>query len=220
MNNLVTGYIKSEFDAYETYDHFEASLIILIARFLGYIFIIFDVYPSECESFFSENGTVFKRSPGDDEHSFTFGCSYGWNKGIHKVSIQTKNSTYHGDAFGITTNIEYFRTCKEWYGNSGPAYSGNTQFYTLYSDNLNSLNDNNNETQYAILKYDSRTINDKISIVFNADEWTVAWFMNDEQIGKPFKVIPDKTYHLFVSSNQSINNHDGRAEYQLIVDNS
>ena len=58
LNNLAAGYVRTEFQAYESYDNFEESLIKLMVRFLGNILMIFDVYPLECKALFSDDGLV------------------------------------------------------------------------------------------------------------------------------------------------------------------
>ena len=53
--------------------------------------MIVDVYPKECKSMFFD-GLIFKKDHvvHKDIADVTFGCSYGWKKGIHKISIQNK----------------------------------------------------------------------------------------------------------------------------------
>ena len=70
------------------YDLFEISLVHIIAGLLGNILLTFDIYPSEIESMFHAYGQIFKRSVSDkDKGNFVFGCSKGWNTGIHRISI-------------------------------------------------------------------------------------------------------------------------------------
>ena len=214
LHHLVNGYIKQKFDAYKTYDHFEASLINIMVIFLGNILIVFDIYPSKCKSMFSGHGTKFKREKSDHVHgSFTFGCSNGWNKGVHKVSIQTKDTTYYDDAFGITSNIDHFKRNTYWYGSSG---CDKGFFYTLNGDTLVTMNEKEfgNKTQTRVFNKIKRKPNDKISICLDANEWTVKWLFNDQQLGKPFNVVANETYHLFISSGA----HSKTVKYHLIVD--
>ena len=53
---------------------------------------------------------MFKRKYENEKKTkdFTFGCSYGMNRGTHKISIQNKVSGFQLNGFGITTDIEYF----------------------------------------------------------------------------------------------------------------
>ena len=97
-----------------------------------------------------------------------------------------------------------------WYTNRLPAVG---YFYTLWGNKLVTVNDYH-LPQYGIFDKNPRGANDKLSICFDADIWTVTWYKNDEQIGEPFKVMPNKEYHLFVR----ITNGDGRTEYRRIVD--
>ena len=151
--------------------------------------------------------------------SFTFGCSYGWNEGVHKVSIQTKNTTYYLDGFGITTNIEQFRANKRWYGNS----SSKGYFYTMNASTLVTMNDivneryNNDPDGWRRDKRSPRKENDKISICFDANNWKVTCLINDKEIGT-FRVMKYETYYFFVSSGGYLNEGDKRSEYHLIID--
>ena len=80
-----------------------------------------------------------------------------------------------------------------------------------------SLNADFNNKQNDEFKLPKRSDTDKLSICLDANKWTVTWFMNDKQIGKPFKVMENETYHLFISSN-CYHNDDKQREYHLIVD--
>ena len=111
---LIDGYIRNQYCKHEAYDKFEKSLVMIIVKLLGNIFMIFDVYPVECKSSISKDGLKFK--PDQKMHKdVTFGCSYGWNDGINKVSIRNKYK-WQGHAIGITNNIQQFSEEAIWYG--------------------------------------------------------------------------------------------------------
>lgn len=214
LHYLVDGYIKKKVDGYKTYDHFESSLINIMVRFLGNIFMAFDIYPSKCKSMFNDYGTIFTRTDKEsDLKSFTFGCSYGWSEGVHKISIESKDTTYFQDAFGITSNIKHFKTTEKWYGSANCTQG---YFYTLNGDSLVTMNDPANEDEYQdeVFKEAERRPNDKLSICLDANRWRVTWYLNDEQLGKPFDIVANETYHLFVSSAHP--RPHGRTEYHLI----
>ena len=199
--DLMNGYIKEQFDAYEKYHHFEVSLINVLIAFLGNILYRFDVYPPKFEFMFSDEERIFTRTinnryKGTDK-SCTFGSSYDWNEGIYKVCIKCKDSTScAGDAFGITSDINCFETIEGWY-NEGHGFS-----YILNGTSrcLCTMNDATNKSNVQYLGTREWKSDDKISICFDADNWTVSWYLNNERLGIPFNVVPYQNYHLFISS--------------------
>ena len=110
---LAHGYMREQYATHDNYDQFEPSLVNVIIKLLGNIFMCFDIYPLKHKSMFSNYNTTFIRNAGTPG-SFTFGCSYGMNKGIHKISIENKGGGFHA-AFGVTTNIEYFKQNSVWF---------------------------------------------------------------------------------------------------------
>ena len=206
---LVNGYMRKRYASQKLYDQFESSLILIMMELLGNIFIMFDVYPSKCKSMISNNGKIFKRNlPSiDSQGSFTFGCSIGWNKGIHKISIQAKSGRFGSNVFGITTDMEYYKTHPVWYSRCEKGFR-----YAMKGDLLVACGDltGNNTTQWGIFDKPSKA-GDILEICLNADEWTVTFSMNDKQLGKPMKVIP-ATYHLFVCSAENASS----SEYHVL----
>ena len=130
-----------------------------------------------------------------DKKSFTFGCSYGFNQGIHTISIQNKGSTYYKDAFGITSNIDHFRTVHAWYGHSG-CRNINAYLYVLNGDSLVVTNDrvNRNPPYRNLAKARDRDSNYKLPICINAEQWIVIFYLNGVQLGKPWNIVPNETY--------------------------
>ena len=164
---------------------------------------------------FSSNGTIFKKQEKDHIYkSFTFGCSKGWNKGIHKISIMNKAGGFGNDAFGITTNIEFFKDKLVWY-NKAKWQDG--YFYVLNKNNLLSMNDdiNNHQIQRRIFKTNESKPGDILCICLNTDEWMVTFSLNDKQLGKSMKIIKNETYHLFISSSR---HSVDQVEYHLFLD--
>ena len=81
LHHLVHGYLRHQLYSYDTYHHFEQSLINVMIAFLGNILFAFDIYPSKCKSMFTQYGTVFTRNNKDkDKKLFTFGCLHGINE--------------------------------------------------------------------------------------------------------------------------------------------
>ena len=210
---LVNGYMRQEYTLHKQYDHFESSLMLIMMEFLGNIFIMFDVYPSKCKWMFSNYGKTFKRDfpRRDNMDAFTFGCSLGWNKGIHKIWIESRASGFGSNAFGITSDIKYFGTNHVWFGHQdGYKYVMNGNLLAAIDD----FSDIGSSHHNVFDESESKS-GDILQICLNADQWTVTFSLNEKQLGKPMKVKPDQTYHLFISSSGFLRTP---CEYCLISD--
>ena len=205
---LVHGYIRNEYNNHKYYDQFETSLINIILQLLGNIFMIFDVYPSICKSMVSDDGLIFTKDPVEhkDIGSITFGCSYGWNKGTHKISVRNKYK-WKGHAIGITNNIQQFAERPAWYGSwTRNQYKEQSYYYNL---NGSILVGTHIPFQPGLFK--SKNGNDVISIHFDGDNGTLTFLFNDKIIGKGVKVKKNETYYLFISCNSSC-----KAKFELM----
>ena len=198
---LVNGYMRNEYNTHGSYDQFEISVIKIIVRLLGNIFMVFDVYPLECKSMFSDDGLIFKPNPEKNRNieGITFGCSYGWNKGIHKIAIRSKNNwTTH--AIGITNNIQQFAERPAWYGNWAKQYAPQNLYYNL---NGTMLVGTRIQRQEDLYQFESQSRNDVITIKFDGDNGALTFLFNDKIIVKSVKVKKNETYYPFVSYNLS-----------------
>ena len=203
---LVDGYMKKEYCKHENYDRFEKSLVGIIVKLLGNIFMIFDVYPSICKSMFADDGLTFKpdrilhKGLGD----VTFGCSYGWNKGIYKISIQNKYK-WEGQGIGITNNIQRFKEKPAWYGE----FTSKDKQFLQYNLNSSILVGSGISTQYSL--FSSNNGGDVITMQFDGDNGILTFLFNHKIIGKSIDVRKNEIYYPFISYNESY-----AAEFQLI----
>ena len=222
VRELIHGYMREKYSSHVNYEKFEVSLMEIILRLLGNIFIIFDVYAPEITDLISDNGKVFKfekKQKSNINHSsyITFGCSYGWSKGVHKISVQKVNTPYESSAFGITTNIKYFNgeNGKKWFGSSG---CKDGYFYVLNGTGLASMvnGEGGNQYQSGVVTSNQHTSNDKITICIDLDNGKATFMYNDKQCGFPMKIEKNQTYHFFISSGCIF--CGSRAEYHLITE--
>ena len=214
--HLTEGYINKQFANHDDFDQFEISLVNIIIKLLGNIFMCFDVYPSQHESMFSgyNINNIFTRNRGKDDSNgiFTFGCSHGMNHGIYKISIQNKIGGFGMlNTFGITTDIEYFRKNSSFFNDNMKAdcYFSNG---TLTAD----LHDDEGVTnQYELFTSWNTKAGDTLTMILDAREkqWTFTYLLNDKKLGKSLNVTP-QTYYFFVGSCH----HAEDLEYHLTVD--
>ena len=201
---LVNGYIREEYVAHDDYDKFETSLVNIIIKLLGNIFICFDIYPLKHKSKFSNYNTIFKRDK-DDGDNMTFGCSYGINKGIYKVSLKNTISGFGSNAFGIITNILHFKTNSVWFNE---AYNADEYFL-----NGTLIAGANAKTRYDVFKKTDTKAGDVLAMKFDANEWKLTFFLNDKQLGNTMNV-KKQTYYLFVGSCYGVES----LEYHITID--
>ena len=206
LMHLSNGYMREQFATHSDYDQFEISLVNIIIELLGNIFMRFDIYPLQHTSLFSNYNTVFKRNKAHKQKgSFTFGCSYGMNKGVHKISIENKVNGLRWPAFGITTNIQYFKEHSAWFNADGKAdisFLNRKLIGQKFCSGKQLETGKRSSTQFGVFDPNNCKAGDVISMVLNADEWTLTYELNDKQIGTTLNVIPNQTYYFFVSSNK------------------
>ena len=163
---------------------------------------------------FSNFNTIFKCNINE---GFTFGCSYGMNEGVHKISIISKVDGFRRSAFGITTNIDCYRKEGIWFSSSKYIDSGAYIFYLNATTIGHTCPDyafkKNNLTQWNVFETVNRKSGDTISIIFDADQWILEYLLNDKKLGTATMVKPDRTYYFFVSASTS-----QRVEYHLTID--
>lgn len=212
---LCHGYLRTVYGKYEIRLEslcYELSLIQIMSQYLDDTFIVFDMYPPECQPLIRECGTIFNRKASDDDHFglITVGSSKGWSDGIHKLIIKSMTYAHMFDAFGIITNISEFNNECKWYTDEEN------------SDDYVALNGCCVVSKYKIPDYNRYTVRtndckpgDIIQIIFNGNEWNVSFWFNGEIIGDPMKLTPNMTYYPFISSNE-YNNYN--AKYQLIYE--
>lgn len=212
---LITGYLNKfclEKDIYITsFKKFEISLIALLIRFVGNVFIVFDVYPSEVEIFLSEKRSRFIRN---HHHSgkagdLTFGSSVEWTEGIHQISFRSNTLSHSTDAFGITSNIDALCDKPGWFADKMGRTSRN--MFMVYAISGGTLLN----TAQHIMKYWDFEEGDIITIRFNAYRWTVEYLLNGVRKGDPQKVVSDSIYSPFISNNSACGVD---ADYQIVYD--
>ena len=202
---LISGYMRIEYCKHDNYDQFETSLVKIIVRLLGNIFMIFDVYPLKCKSMFSDDGLVFKKQPSQRGiGDVTFGCSYGWNKGIHKISIKNKYE-WNEQGIGITNRIQKFTEKAAWYGYFNSDMGE-------YSYNLNGKNLVGTDIESQNFVFESKNAGGVVTIHFDGDNGTLTFLYDDKIIGKSVNIKRNETYYPFISYNAD----NGPAEFHLI----
>ena len=94
---LLSGYLRCAYLSIQDEEiNFEMSLIDVILKFLGNIFIVFDCYPKQYENLMFENGIGFRKDVENKTHYYTFGCLIKWGKGdLHQLSLKS-NTKAHG----------------------------------------------------------------------------------------------------------------------------
>ena len=195
---LAHGYMREQYTTHDDYDQLESSLVNVIIKLFGNIFMRFDIYPLKYKYMFSDCNTTFKRN-ADTQGTFTFGCSYGMNKGTHKISIERKTGGFDG-AYGLTTDIEYFKEKSVWFNCHKKAdicYLNGTTIGQLIGSGKNFVAA---KTQWGTYKRGDTKSGDVMMMCLNCNEWKFKYLINDEQIGKSLNVIPDQMYYFFVSS--------------------
>ena len=115
---LCHGYLRTVYGKYELDSLcYEISLIQIMSQYLDDTFIVFDMYPPQCQQLIRECGTIFHRQVSHHDHLglITIGSSKGWNYGIHKLIIKSMTHAHMFDAFGLITNIAEFKGECKWY---------------------------------------------------------------------------------------------------------
>ena len=203
---LIAGYMRIEYRKHQNYDQFETSLVNIIIQLLGSIFMIFDVYPMEAGSMFSDDGLTFKNNK--EFRKLTFGCSYGWKKGVHKISVKNKYKWIRGvsQAIGITNRIQIFTTKAAWYGHFD-------RYIDEYRYNLNSPHLVGTDIPSRNFVFESNKGGGVITMLFDGDNGTITFYYNDKIIGESINIKKDEIYYPFISYYGEPN---AEAEFHLI----
>ena len=196
---LVTRYIHESFLKEKDYQYPEALTLILI-RFLGNIFLHFDVVHADYKQFVGENGRVLNINRTSASPTFTVASSYGFNRGISEIKLECNQASDvgSGDQIGVGTEIGQCYEKRSWMFNDGG------EVYFMYGKDICQT-----VGKMETIKRFSRTWQwaqshalakgDIMAIRVDCDQWMISFFINDEMKGKPMEIEPGLTYYFLMS---------------------
>ena len=157
------------------------ELIAVILKFLGNIFLIFDIInPKECAHVIKNDGKLIQRGIG--EKQFVVASKLAFNEGINEFTI--KSFQQKNDAIGIVGGLDEVNN-GEWccYFKFGYMYYGRGAMYIeAKSSNI----------------FPKWGKNDEIKIRIDCNDWNVTFFKNEEKVGESIDIKPNKEYHPFI----------------------
>ena len=192
---LVHGYLKQEFKASKYINI--SSLTGIILTLLGNILLHFDIFHEDRKDEVLDGGMRIKRTTG---RSSLFASSFYFNSGVNEFKIKCINP--HFDTIGIISDTTDCAK-NQWITqiNSGIAY-----YYYNY------IGIEKTPSGRTIHRTSTKWKNDDIITVrIDCEKWIVAFYLNDEQIGRDLKIKPNSSYHPVLGTNT-----DKDAEYGIV----
>eukprot|EP01084_Bolivina_argentea_P105162 188256_1 len=195
LDYLVTRYINENFiNISKNYDHFASPLINEIIKFLGNIFIIFDVYHEHYRDCILNNGQTFKRNNTntDSVGYISIGCSITWISGVHEWKIKIKQ---YASFIGIVSDLTPCKQKEKFIYEMTKGYS-----YYIYCGKPHSLIWSNQSNSYVEYSLKQIKPNDIVTVKLNCNEWKLQFYVNNEKIGKMVPIKKDNVYYPVICS--------------------
>ena len=221
---MLFGYLRDTSDKKETAILKDIIITVCIKYYLQKIDYFKPHYGAEIDR---DNNLFAVKTNEQDEHITYCISQIGWNKGKHDMIIRILNLSHrrHGLSVGILTNPnidttswlfdteEAGNTYQFFFGRLGdPSHSG--IYHKGQSvENINNVHKNVRKTQ--IIGNDIMN-NSKIKMSVDCDEWNIAFFYDDIQIGKTIYIEPMDNYHAAIVYNTDSYRHE-TSEFQLLL---
>ncbi len=203
LDCLVNGFVSKQIKHVDLDDKYPLELNVLILRFLGNIFIKFDlIYPAYAHCI-QNDGTLLVRDNNISASWFRVLSSHAFTAGdIGEFKIKCTKPGY--DAIGIRSNTDIIKEANKYHS----ALDGSMYYYHgdghLYITKGYQPEDQTNVTKFAL--------NDIITIKVDCVKWNVIFMKNDEMVGDITKIKSNQDYYPFVGFSYGV------TEYQLICD--
>ena len=117
---LVEGYIKENFLISAKYKYLSVSLLTnIFIKFLGNIFILFDIFPEKHRHEIKNDGKLIDHN--ESNGYFSIACSNGFNYGVHQIKVKCIEP--ESPLIGITNNYSQYTQDQFWPNDTdGEAY--------------------------------------------------------------------------------------------------
>ena len=197
---LVNGYTRNSLQQSDITANYPISINKIIDKYLGNIFLKFDICPNDYTQVIQNDGTLMNRSIDIVENGklFLVASSTGFSSGINEIKIEVMQD-HNNSIIGVITDINHCKR-KIWIG-----YIKANMYYYFGGDMDGSgtcITQKVNGKRHfePVVEDHAWKKNDIITIKIDCEQWKIRFFRNNQIVGNELNIIKGFTYYPVIST--------------------